>query len=179
MTNDSRITLRNKRMADARNDYQWQSDVELARLDAITPITCTFEEYLSDYADELQYPTRSRRSFAVETLDGKHIGNCVYYNINEGKGQAELGVMIGNRDYWDKGYGTEAVTALIDYIFRRTRLNRIYLKTLTSNTRAQKCFRKCNLIPCGYLDRDGHSFLLMDIRRQEWQEQQAKTRETT
>ena len=80
-----------------------------------------------------------RHRFAVETLDGKHIGNCAYYGVNETKGEAELGIMIGDRDCWDKGYGADAVGTLLDYIFRRTNLKRIHLKTLDSNIRAQKC----------------------------------------
>jgi RimJ/RimL family protein N-acetyltransferase len=175
MTNDSKIKLRNKRLSDARNDYQWQKDPELASLDAATPVTCSFQEYLADYTDEIQYPSPYRRAFSVETQDGKHIGNCVYYNINENRGEAELGIMIGEREYWNKGYGTAAVSTLIDHIFQRTNLNRIYLKTLVSNTRAHKCFMKCNLKPCGYLKRDGYEFLLMEIYRRNWQEQQSET----
>ena len=175
MTNDSKIKLRNKRLSDARNDYDWQKDSELTRLDATTPIPCSFQEYLADYTDEIQYPSPYRRPFSMETQDGKHIGNCVYYNINEDRGEAELGIMIGDRQYWNKGYGTDAVSALINHIFRRTKLNRIYLKTLVSNTRAHKCFLKSNLKPCGYLERDGYEFLLMEIYRREWQEQPSET----
>ncbi|HEY31905.1 MAG TPA: GNAT family N-acetyltransferase [Dehalococcoidia bacterium] len=175
MTDSSKIALRSKRLSDVRNDYDWQRDHELARLDATTPITCSFEEYLADYANELRYPSPSRCSFAVETHDGQHIGNCVYYNTNEGKSETELGIIIGDREYWNKGYGTDAVSALIDHIFRQTKLDRIHLKTLTSNLRAHKCFQKCNLKPCGYLERDGYEFLLMEIYRTEWQKLQLKT----
>jgi len=175
MTNDSKIKLRIKRLSDARNDYEWQRDSELARLDAATPITCSFQEYLADYTDEIQYPSLYRRPFSLETQDGKHIGNCVYYNVDEDRGEAELGIMIGDREYWNKGYGTDAVSIFINHIFRRTKLNRIYLKSLVSNTRAHRCFMKCNLKPCGYLERDGYEFLLMEIYRREWQEQQPET----
>jgi RimJ/RimL family protein N-acetyltransferase len=50
----------------------------------------------------------NRRQFAVDTLEGRHIGNCAYYNIDKGGGEAEVGIMIGERSYWDKGYGTAA-----------------------------------------------------------------------
>ncbi len=172
MINGNKIILRKKRLDDAQNDYLWQTDPELARLDALPPVTIPFNEYLSAYTNELRYSAPSRHSFAVETLDGKHIGNCVYYNVNEAKGEAELGIMIGNRDYWDKGYGTDAVTTLIDHIFGNTNFKRIYLKTLDSNARAQKCFQKCCFTPCGHLDRDGFRFVLMEIHRKEWQERQ-------
>ena len=174
MISGSKIILRKKRLADAQNDYQWQTDPELAQLDAVPPVTLIFEEYLSAYTSELRYSSPTRHSFAVETLDGNHIGNCVYYNVNEEKGEAELGIMIGNRDYWDKGYGTDVVTTLVNHVFRQTNFNRIYLKTLDSNIRAQKCFRKCNLTPYGRLVRDGFSFVLMEMHRKQWQEQQTK-----
>ena len=167
--------MRNKRLSDARKDYEWQRDPELSRLDATMPIACSFQEYLADFTNGIQYPTPYRRSFSVETQDGKHIGNCVYYNIDEGRGEAEIGIMIGDRDYWNKGYGTDAVIALISHIFRRTKLNRLYLKTLTSNARAHRCFTKCHLKPCGHLERDGYEFLLMEIYRREWQQQQSET----
>lgn len=174
MITGTKIKLRGKRLADALDDYTWRTDPELAQLDATPPLTATFPQYLSGLASELRYPSPTRHPFAIETLDGKHIGNCVYYNTDETKGEAELGIMIGNRDYWDKGYGTDAITTLVNYIFRQTSLNRIYLKTLDSNRRAQKCFQKCGFSSYGQLSKDRYSFTLMEIHRKQWQEEQLK-----
>ena len=80
--------------------------------------------------------------------------------------------MVGNRDYWDRGYGSDAVTHLIEYIFGQTGLDRLYLKTLVDNTRAQKCFAKCGFTPCGQLKRDNYSFILMELRRDKWRQSQ-------
>ena len=175
MITGSKIKLRDKRLADAVDDYTWRTDPKLAQLDATPLLTIAFPRYLSDYTSELHYPASTRHAFAIETLDGKHIGNCVYYDISETKGEAELGIMIGNRDYWDKGYGADTVTTLVSHIFHRTNLKRIYLKTLNSNHRAQKCFEKCGFTPYGYLVRDGYNFVLMEIQRKHWQEQQTET----
>ncbi len=175
MSIGSKIKLRDKRLDDALDDYAWQTDPELTGLDAAPRLTTTFSQYLADYASELRYPSPTRHRFAVETLDGKHIGNCTYYDINETKSEAELGIMIGNRDYWDKGYGADTVTTLVNYIFRQTNLNRIYLKTLDSNTRAQKCFTKCGFIPNGHLVKDGFSFVLMEIYREQWEAHETET----
>jgi len=175
MINGSKIILRDKTLADALDDYTWQTDPELARLDAVPPLNTVFPQYLSDYASKLRYSPQTRHSFAIETLDGKHIGNCVYFGIDERKGEAELGIMIGNRDYWDKGYGADTVTTLVNYIFRQTNLKRIYLKTLESNSRAQKCFQKCDFTPYKHLVRDGFSFVFMELHRTQWQEQQTET----
>ncbi len=168
MTTGSKVILRGKTLADAQDDYTWQTDPELARLDAVPSLATTFAQYWSDYAAELRYSSSARHQFAVETLDGKHIGNCSWYNCSETKGEAELGIMIGNHDYWDKGYGTDAVTTLVSYIFHQTNLKRVYLKTLDWNIRAQKCFEKCGFTPCGYLARDGFSFVLMELHRKQW-----------
>ncbi len=169
----NKVTLREKRLADARNDYSWETDPELAELDAAIPVNAAFSQYLADYASELRYPPPTSRRFAIETLDGKHIGNCAYYNINETNGEAELGIMIGNRDYWNQGYGTDAVATLLNHIFSQTTFNRVYLKTLETNIRAHQCFRKSGFAPCGHLLKDGHHFLRMEIVRHQWQKRQA------
>jgi len=169
-----KIRLREKRLSDARNDYRWQTNPELVRLDAVPLLTTSFPQYLLDYTSELHYPTLTRHPFAIETLDGKHIGNCVYYNINEAKDKAELGIMIGNHDYWDKSYGTDTVITLVSHIFLQTNLKRIYLKTLDWNRRAQKCFKKCGFMLYGHLVRDGYNFVLMELHRKQWEERQTQ-----
>ncbi|MFC1952213.1 GNAT family N-acetyltransferase [Chloroflexota bacterium] len=171
----SKIILRDKKLDDARDDYAWRIDPELAYLDATQLPNITFREHLSDYTWQLHYPSTTSRQFAIDTLDGKHIGNCTYYDINKRKGEAELGIMIGDRDYWDNGYGAEAVTKLVNYISQQTNLRRIYLKTLDSNARAQKCFQKCGFTPYGHLSKNGFNFLLMEIHRKQWEKQQSST----
>ena len=172
MISGDKIKLRGKRLSDAADDYAWLTDAELAELDAAPLPTTTFPQYLADYASNLRYPPTIRHQFAIETSEGKHIGNCTYYGIDSDKNQAELGIMIGDRDYWDQGYGSDAVAALLDHVFRKTRLNRLYLKTLLSNTRAQKCFSKCGFTPYGHLKKDGYSFILMESKREEWEKRQ-------
>ncbi len=170
----SKVRLRDKRLADAVDDYTWRTDLELAQLDATPQLTITFPQYLLGYARGLRYPASGRREFAIETLDGEHIGNCSYYDISETKGEAELGIMIGNRNYWDKGCGADTVATLVSYIFRQTNLKRIYLKTLDTNSRAQKCFGKCGFYSYGCTNRDGYWFVLMELHRKQWEEQQTE-----
>jgi len=175
MITGSKIILREKKLADAPDDYTWRTDPELAHLDAAPLLTATFQEYLADYTNQLRYLPPTRHQFAIDTMDGKHIGNCVYYSVNETKGETELGIMLGNRDRWDKGYGADAVITLVSHIFHQTSLQRIYLKTLDSNSRAQRCFQKCGFTPYGHLAKDGFSFVLMEILRKQWEKQQTKT----
>ena len=134
----------------------------------MAPVTISFSQYLSAYTGELRSPTPTRHLFAIETPDGKHIGNCVYYNVNETREEAELGIMIGDSNYWGKGYGSDAIATLVNHVFSQTELERLYLKTLSWNQRAQKCFQKCGFTPCGHLQKDGDRFVLMEIYREQW-----------
>jgi RimJ/RimL family protein N-acetyltransferase len=163
-----KLILREKRTDDAWNDYSWETDPELSRLDAAPVLTLSYSEYLEEYA--------SGKRFAIETIEGEHIGNCSYYNYDEARGETELGIMIGNRDYWNEGYGTDAVSTLVDYIFNSTKLNRIYLKTLNWNDRAQKCFQKCGFNKYGESTRGRYNFTLMEIFRTDWKENQSVPR---
>lgn len=172
MISSEKVKLREKRLADAADDYAWLTDAELAELDAVPLPTTTFPQYLAAYTSDLRYPPTIRHQFAIETGEGKHIGNCTYYGIDNDKKEAELGIMIGDRDYWDQGYGTATVAALLDYAFQRTKLNRLYLKTLAANRRAQKCFARCGFTPYGHLKKDGYSFILMELHRKEWEKRQ-------
>ena len=168
----NKVKLRRKKLSDVRDDYSWQSDPELARLDAAPVLSASFAAYLLDYTEVIHKSKPNRYPLSIVNLEGKHIGNCTCYDINEDRGEAQLGIMIGNRDYWDKGYGTDAVSTLVDHIFLNTDLRRIYLKTLDWNLRAQKCFRNCGFMPCGKLKRNGNSFTVMEIKREHWAEKQ-------
>ena len=159
-----KVKLRLKRVQDAANDYSWRTDTELCKLDAAPTTSISFEEYLRGYAEELHRPSQGCR-LAIETMDGRHIGNCSYFNVDETIKEAELGIMIGDRAYWNQGYGADAILALLERIFSQTKLDRIHLKTLNWNVRAQKCFRKCGFVPCGELIRGDDEFIIMEIRR--------------
>jgi RimJ/RimL family protein N-acetyltransferase len=168
------VVLRPKRMEDAEADYRWRIDPELAALDATRPITITLKEYSRYHRDDLQFPSPWSVRFAIDTLDGYHIGNCMYYDIDPDAARAELGIMIGDRNYWSSGYGTDAVKAMLRHIFKRTRLQTVYLHTLADNTRAQRSFAKAGFMVTGEVRKDGYRFQRMEITREEWVAAQAK-----
>lgn len=165
MLKGTKVILREKRLEDAANDYAWRCDEELARLDAAWPMTIPFTDYLASYKEELRYQDSYQRRFAIESLDGKHIGNCMYYDIDERRKQAELGILIGDRDYWNQGYGADVVTTLVNHIFEATGFERVYLSTLDWNIRAQKCFQKCGFVHCGSITRGQNHLIIMEVRR--------------
>ncbi len=156
------VVLREKRLGDAYNDYRWRTDAELARFDAARPFAATYNDYLALFRDELSYPSPYRRSLAIEDAQGRHIGNAMYYNIDTIRREAEIGITIGEREYWAKGYGADAVQTLVRHIFRVTGFRRIYLKTLDWNTRAQRSFEKAGFRICGRARRGGNAFVVME-----------------
>jgi RimJ/RimL family protein N-acetyltransferase len=170
-----KVIIRPKTITDAGNDYRWQTDPELSALDAMIPTTMSYREFYREYLDWLRHPYAGRITFGVDTPEGKHIGNCVYYNIDELNRETEIGIMIGDRDYWDKGYGADVISTLVDYVFSLQKFDRVYLKTLEYNSRAQKCFEKCGLTPCGHRAQDGYHFLLMDLDYATWQASKNQT----
>ena len=157
------VVLREKRLGDAPNDYRWRTDAELARYDAARPFAATYHDYLALYRDELSYPSPYRHSLAIEDLDGRHIGNAMYYNIDTVRREAEIGITIGERDYWGRGYGADAVKTLVISIIEATGFRRVYLKTLDWNSRAQRAFEHAGFRVCGRSRRGGNSFVVMEF----------------
>jgi [ribosomal protein S5]-alanine N-acetyltransferase len=156
------IRLRRKRMSDAENDYRWRCDPEMARFDAAAPLRAPFNDFLVTYREDVTYPSPFRRVYAIEALDGTHIGNVMYYNIDDARGEAELGITIGDRRFWGTGYGRDAVRT-----FQHVHMRRIYLNTLDWNVRAQRSFAAAGFVQYGTSKRGMHSFVSMEILR-EW-----------
>ena len=166
----TKVRLREKYADDAWNDYVWRADLELAELDAAPRLNIPFDQYKRIHKEDLRYPTARSYRFAVETIeDSTHIGNCMYYDFDTKKNQAELGVMIGDRGYWNGGFGTEAVSLLVNYMFQHLELDRVYLKTLDWNIRAQRAFNKIGFSQYGTSRQGKYQFILMEIGRDEWE----------
>ena len=169
MLEGKRVRLRPKRPEDALQDYTWNRDRELARLDGSLPPSIAFKDYVEAYALELKSPLPRRERFAIETLEGVHIGNCMYYDLDREKGEAEVGILIGDRRYWNQGFGTEAMDLLLDILFTGASVHKVRLHTLGWNHRAQQAFKKCGFTPASRAPRQGQPFLLMALSREDWE----------
>ena len=164
-----KVVLRDKRIEDVPDDYAWRTDEELARLDATRPLNMSYDDYLRYTREEMAFPSPRSKRFGIDTIEGKHIGNCMYYDIDNRQGEAELGIMIGDREYWGKGYGTDTVGSLLAHIFTTTPLTRVYLHTLEWNHRARRSFEKAGFRELKQVRRNGLDFVLMETWRSEWE----------
>jgi RimJ/RimL family protein N-acetyltransferase len=124
-----------------------------------------FEAYLKD---------ESSRIFGIESEDGVLIGNVGLDNLDWKNRNAHLGIVVAEKEYWGRGYGTDAVTTTLDFAFNEMNLHRVYLSVFEFNQRAIRCYEKCGFRHEGRareaLFRDGtyHDHLSMAILREEF-----------
>lgn len=169
------VRLREKHVDDAERDYAWRKDPELAEYDAARPITMAFKNFQATLSDDLHYPSSYRRTFAIEdAATGKHIGNVMYYGYDPMLSEAELGITIGDRDYWSHGYGTDTVRTMLRYLFNERGLRRVFLHTLSWNYRAQTAFTRAGFNRVRHVRRDGYDFEQMECFRDHWEDPDAE-----
>lgn len=70
------------------------------------------------------------------------IGNIGLHGLDWKNRRATLGIVIGERDFWDKGFGTEAIEVLLRYAFLELGLHRVELEVFEENRRARRCYEK-------------------------------------
>ncbi len=113
--------------------------------------------------------------FAICLIDGERpIGEASLFRLDFINGNAELGIFIGEPDKWGRGYGTDAVNALVDFGFGQLRLERIGLEVSTTNGRARRAYEKAGFVHEGTVRHDRHERgeytdgHVMSILRDEW-----------
>lgn len=168
------VRLREYREDDISTVLKYINDEEVKRnLTPGIPYPFTLEDekkwYQSITATEDTY------SFAIETIeDSIYLGGCGINHVDWKNSIAVVGIFIGNKDYWNKGYGTDAMRTLIKFIFNEMNINKIKLNVYSFNERAVKCYEKCGFKKEGVLRqeiyREGkyHDEFIMAILREEW-----------
>jgi RimJ/RimL family protein N-acetyltransferase len=109
---------------------------------------------------------RRRWALAVVAGGGQLIGQVELDHINWRNGSAELKMCIGDKSYWDRGYGTDALRTFLSYVFSRGFIEYVYLRVQPENARAIRCYEKCGfhkegIFRAGKRKREGVSDLLL------------------
>lgn len=143
----SRVTLRHVSLGFSHDEivrqFRWGLDEELQYWSGSVPTAPTIQQFAQDVAHWSRQRDARRDRYAILDEDDTMIGMVSYYNVVFERGQAELGIYIGDRSRWSHGYGAEAILTLLGHLFRNTGLRVMYLTTYASNARAQTCYRKC------------------------------------
>ena len=135
-----RIYLRPLKEEDASEDYcSWINNMEVNKY--LDSKETTIEE-LKKYINKRWYDPNCL--FLGIFLKNKdiHIGNIKLEPIDYEKRKATLGILIGEKEYWNKGYATETLKTLTSYAFNNLRLNEINLGVYKENIGAIKAYEK-------------------------------------
>ncbi|MDQ3385988.1 MAG: GNAT family N-acetyltransferase [Actinomycetota bacterium] len=128
---------------DVEVSYNWDRDPELAAWNGRTPLSVSLSAARRDYLARWKEP--GTKTFMIDA--GEPIGMATLYNFrSEG---CELGIKIGPRDLRGRGYASETVNLLVEYVFENLGLKRIRGSTLAHNVRMQRVFEKCGFVETG------------------------------
>ena len=169
-----RVTLRATTREDLTHLARFENDLGFVIAgggDPLEPVP--LERLQRDFEKEIADPPKDKIEFAIE-IDGAYVGRCGLYNIDRTARHAELGIGIGEREYWGRGYGREAVRLLVDYAFRYRNLRRVWLWCQADNERAVAAYRACGFVEEGRLREhvwsDGRytDAVYLGVLREEW-----------
>ena len=151
------------------NDFQkfaqWLNEPELSiYLETYNEIVTTQSE-----KNRLDKAKNRHEYSIVELTNNELIGNCSLFRIDHLNQTAKTGLFIGRKDIWNKGYGTEALSLLLDYGFKALNLHNISLQVYEYNERAIKIYEKIGFKKIGirrealYRNMKRHNIVYMDI----------------
>jgi RimJ/RimL family protein N-acetyltransferase len=163
------VTLRAFQPEDLDALTAFQNDVETELLSGGDPPTPTPRETMAEMW-ERRRASRDNASFVIEA-DDKVIGQAGLFGANAVSRTVMLGITIGDKDYWGRGYGSEAVELMVDYAFRMQNVRKVCLSVLGNNPRAIAAYLKAGFVEEGrqvrqeWSDGDYVDLVLMGVFR--------------
>lgn len=171
-----RIYLSPRNTEDVEKFTKWMNDFEIT--DYIGRSGSLMS--LSGEKRYLENDDNPQGVFSIVTLkDDKLIGSIELKGVNNVNihRKATLGIFIGDKEYQDKGYGTEAIRLILEYGFRYLNLHSINLHVFDFNKRAQKCYEKCGFKEVGrsrediFINGKWYDTITMDILEYEFKDE--------
>lgn len=174
MFKGEKVHIRPLQEGDVVRRFEFAQDIEIYGLDCGVPSPVTLERVKSDFERLVKEEDPNKVLFAIEA-DGQYIGDIGLVGLSSPHGTAELGIQIGDRAYWGRGYGRDAVRVMLRYGFHFRGLRRIALTTHIKNERAIRCYRACGFVEEGrprkavWVEGEYVDLINMAILREEWQ----------
>jgi RimJ/RimL family protein N-acetyltransferase len=81
---------------------------------------------------------------ATDRITGSLIGGIGFHEVDKVNEHSEIGYWIA-RPYWNKGYGTEAAAAILEYGFKVMDLNRIHAVHFSNNPASGRIMQKIGM----------------------------------
>lgn len=155
---------------------QWSNDPEYLRLmdtDPARPINAkALEEFEQGF-----FKNPNSFGFRIRTLTDDKLIGFLHLDVMWNSQSSFLAIGIGERDYWGKGYGSDALRLILNYAFNELNQHRVGLNVTSYNTRAIRAYEKVGFKYEGaqreYSMRDGQRYDLVyyGILREEWIQQ--------
>ncbi len=173
MIEGKKVRIRAVEQTDLDEIMKWVNDPEVIdNLLMRYPISRYLEEKWLEKA--LDTSDMRNKAFAIETKEGVYLGGIGLHKINWENRSAEVGIVIGKKEYWGKGYGTDAMLAILEFAFNHMNLHRVYLQVYDFNARGIKSYEKCGFKKEGVLRDDRfsrgqyHDTIIMGILKEEF-----------
>ncbi len=158
---------------------RWTHDAEYMRLIDSDPAQMVSAAQVEAHIQK-EKNKESRFEFALRTIDGDKLIGEGGLNVKWNHQHTWLGIGIGEPDYRNRGYGTDAVKLLTSYAFRELGMHRVQLGVFSNNPRAIRAYEKAGFIRevvhRGTIHRDGQRYddHMMSILRPEWEAMQER-----
>lgn len=155
---------------------EWNRDSEFKRLLDASPTRLHSAKAIKEWVEKsLKEEEHSLFWFTIRAReDQRLLGDISLFITNWNHREAFVGLGIGPRDFWGKGYGTEAMKLILEYAFVELNLQRVTLNVFEYNSRAIRSYEKVGFRHEGrlrdYLLREGKRWdmLYMGILCEEW-----------
>jgi len=177
-----RVVLRPTVDADYWHGYRWERDPEMqhwAQGDYAPP-NLTFAQYKAHYAPPVGKPGEADH-FTIVARPEAVIGFIGYFNADRRIGKVAVGIGIGEKAYWGRGYGREAMRLLLAHLFDALDFQRVELDTWGGNERAIRSYASCGFQIEGRLRRAElvedvyYETVIMGLLREEWRALQTQS----
>lgn len=146
----TQVRLRPRTEHDLPLFVRWYSDPEVVHWLHLSEAPATTAE-IERERFEMGERDPSRQTWVIETTPGQPIGSVILPNIDYMHGRAELGISIGEKEYWGRGYGSDAIRTVLRYAFDVMGLRRVGLITDIDNERGIRSYEKCGFVREGVL----------------------------
>lgn len=142
---EEKIVLRRIRKSDLAACIRWLSDQEVTKFlsDSVKNVT---EEQELEWFNFIDSSVNDMVFALISRKDRAHIGNCGLHKIDWQQKTCEFGIFIGEKDYWNKNYGTVATKAIAGFVFKKLKFDKIKLLVYEYNHRAIKVYKTCGFV---------------------------------
>lgn len=172
-----KVTFRTLSIADANLFHAWLNDYEVIRYSQSRFLKKQTKSEVKTWLSKIIQGSDNYTTGIVDIGSNKLIGYAGIADISKPNNSGEYFILIGDKDYWSKGYGTEVTRHIIDYGFKTLKLHRIQLTVSVPNIGGIIAYERAVLKKEGVLReacfRDGkyHDIIVMSILEVEWSKQ--------